>query len=181
MTQRSFRVTTEYISFDPRLRRSWEQGGSWPHANLYYFYEAVVAAHFTLLGHHAIFDYVATRAADKRPVRDHFTRIMHHVVGAEASRYLTTEVDQILRAGAGQPDLFVFRQAAPQDHRVKYPDARLWFFVEVKGPGDRIRENQKRFWRAIAERPDIGLGPERIRVIRPYPEGSQPDELTIEY
>lgn len=181
MAEERFCVATETIWFDPEARRSWQQGGDWPHASLYYFYEAVVAAHFTMLGYHAISDYVATRASDKRPIRHHLTSIMHHVVGVDASRFLTSEVDQIARAGAGQPDLFVFRQATPNDPRVRYSDPRQWFFVEVKGPGDRVRENQKRFWRAIAGRPDLGLGEERIRVVRPCPQGSQSVDSIIEY
>ena len=64
---------------------------------------------------------------------------------------------------SGMPDLFVFRALDPDnDPKVRYEDASEWFFVEVKGPGDRIGANQKKFWHAVAEE----LGPQHIRLFK---------------
>ncbi len=48
------------------------------------------------------------------------------------------------------PDLLVYA-----------PDYSDWFFCEVKGPGDRVRDNQLKFFEALAE-----AGKKPIRVIK---------------
>lgn len=178
---KQYSLLTETIFFNPKDRRSWKDGGDWPHESLYYYYEAFVAAYFTMRGFHVIRDYVATRNQASRNLTTNYTRIFHDVVGEMASRFFTEELDKYCPAGRGQPDLFVFREEFSNDPRVKYPDPSKWFFVEVKGPRDQVSENQKRFWRAVAERTDIGLGPERIRLFRVLPEGATDAEAEVWY
>jgi hypothetical protein len=48
--------------------------------------------------------------------------------------------DWVFANESGQPDLFVY-SASHKD----------WFFCEVKGPGDRVRENQEK-WRGDLEK-----------------------------
>jgi hypothetical protein len=164
-----FEVTAKAVRYDREQRRSWKDGGEWPHANLYHFYEAVAASHFTMRGYHVLRDYLATRTKASRPLVEDYSRIFHRVVGPEASAFFLEHMEDVAPAGVGQPDLFVFREEAPNDPGLYFPDSLLWFFVEVKGAGDSIRDNQLRFWRAVASRPDLGLGPERIRLIRVLP------------
>lgn len=165
-------VKPELVTYDPSIRRSWKNGGEWPNADLYYFHEAVVASHFVLRGYHVLRDYLATRAKGRRSLTTHYSRIFHEVVGPQASAFFMEELDKIAPGSIGQPDLFVFREKNTNDPRVRYGDPRLWFFVEVKGPGDRVGKNQRVFWREVAMREDIGLGPQRVRLFRTAPHGS---------
>ena len=52
----------------------------------------------------------------------------------------TAIADWVFANESGQPDLFVYSASAKD-----------WFFCEVKGPGDRIRDNQKK-WRTGLEK-----------------------------
>ena len=97
------------------------------------------------------------------------------------SEFLITEARQALSADHGQPDLFVFRQDRPNDPKIRYPDSLLWFFVEVKGRGENIRDTQMKYWRLIADREDLDLGPKRIRLYRALPEGKQYEPETFAY
>jgi hypothetical protein len=94
------------------------------------------------------------------------------VVGKEVAEFLLDVVAPQIRSQDGLPDLFVFREDRPNDPKVRFEDPHLWFWVEVKGAGESIRNTQKRFWRLIADRPDLGLGPERLRLFRALPSGS---------
>lgn len=177
----TFRVGEEVAEYDPALRLSWEEGGSWPHAHHYHFHEAVVASHFILRGYHVLREYAFTRPDADRPIASFSTRLFHAVVGPEVSSFFLTHMASVTQQGSGQPDLFVFREEHPRDPKVRYPDPRLWFFVEVKGPGDQVKPSQKVFWREVAIRDDLGLGPERIRLFRTVPRG-EPYELNeVEY
>lgn len=53
--------------------------------------------------------------------------------------------------------------------------------MRVKGPGDRVQGYQKTFWREVAKRTDLGLGPERIRLFRTTPIGVECQLGTVEY
>jgi hypothetical protein len=100
MSKASYSVTTETITVDPSLRRSWQEEGNRPHPGFYGFYEAVVTAHFMLCGYHVIRVYVATRSSDERPLRHRFTRLFHEVVGREVSDFLTSDLGKFAPAGA---------------------------------------------------------------------------------
>jgi hypothetical protein len=174
-------ITPELVTYDPLMRRSWKEGGEWPNADLYYFHEAVVAAHFVLRGYHVLRDYLATRTKGRRSLTTHYSGIFHDVVGPRASAFFMEELDKIAPGSIGQPDLFVFREETANDPRVHYEDPRFWFFVEVKGSGDRIGRNQRAFWREVAKRDDIGLGPQRIRLFRTAPVGRSVNLEAIQY
>jgi hypothetical protein len=177
----SFQVEEEVAYYDPEQRISWPEGGAWPHANHGGFAESVVAAHFVLLGYHVLTQFSSTGLGKSRSVTEHSTALLHAVVRPTVSEFFRTGLSQATAQGAGQPDLFVFREETPNDPKIVYRDPRRWFFVEVKGPGDRVRPNQKAFWRAVAERTDLGLGPEHIRLFRTAPDGEVPDLKTLEY
>lgn len=74
-----------------------------------------------------------------------------------------------------------FALSDPNDPKIKFRDPRLWFFVEIKGPNEGIRKTQKEYWRAIAEREDIGLGPHRIRLFRVVPDDYKDEPKTFYY
>lgn len=178
----SFSVQEEFADYSPSARVSWSDGGSWPHSNHYGFHEAVVSAHFVLLSYHVLRDFRVSSPQTGNPLLDHTTALAHAVVGPEITAYFVNELPELTNSGSGQPDLFVFRAPDnPADLKIHYRDPRLWFFVEVKGPGDVVQPYQETFWRAIAERSDIGLGPERIRLFRTAPEGTMPDLKTHPY
>ena len=177
----SFEVTQEVAYYDPHRRSSWQEGGLWPQSTHGGFAEAVVASHFVLLGYHVLTQFSSTGLGKSRSVTEHSTALLHAVVGPTVSEFFRTGLSQATAQGSGQPDLFVFREETPNDPKIVYRDPRRWFFVEVKGPGDRVRPNQKAFWRAVAERTDLGLGPEHIRLFRTAPDGEVPDLKTLEY
>jgi hypothetical protein len=177
----SFRVQEELAEYDPDLRRSTQEGGSWPHPNHYHFNEAVVASYFLLRGYQVLRGFSSTRLDIKHPIASLSTRILHQVVGPDVSNFFLTELAGATGHGSGEPDLFVFREEHPEDPKIGYPDPRLWFFVEVKGPGDRVSSNQKRFWREVAKRSDLGLGPERIRLFKTAPFGKARQLNVVEY
>jgi len=177
MTDAVFTVEEELVFYDPDLRRSWQEGGDWPHLNHFNFHEAVVAAHFTLRGYHALWDYSATGTKVLRPVARASSNLLQEVVGPEISAFFLNELSDVTNGGSGQPDLFVFREDAPGDPKVRYADPRLWFFAEVKGPGDSVRDNQRTFWREVALR----VGPERIRLFRTLPLGEDCEPQVITY
>jgi len=178
----SFEVEEEVAYYDLERRLSWQEGGLWPHLNHYNFHEAVVAAYFVLRGYHVLWDYSSTSLLSKRPVARTSSQLFHEVVGPDVSAFFLGDLATATRGGSGQPDLFVFREEEPPaDKKVKYLDPRLWFFVEVKGPRDRVGPNQRAFWKAVAERTDLGLGPERIRLFRTAPCGEEPELKPVDY
>jgi hypothetical protein len=163
-----FTVDEEIAYYDPEDRRSWDEGGTWPHSHHYHFNEAVVAAHFVLQGYHVLRDFSSTRPQLKRrPLAAHSTALLHDIVGSEASAFFQGELEAATRGGTGEPDLFVFREDHPRDPKYRFVDDRDWFFVEVKGPGDVVGDEQRRFWHLVAER----LGEGRIRLFRTAPRG----------
>lgn len=172
----AFSVLEQVVEYDPARRLSWQEGGSWPHSNHFHFHEAAAAAHFTLLGYQVLRDYGLRPA--KRATTTHATEILHSVVGPDVSAFLVSDAfSGATDDGSGLPDLFLFRALDPEaDPKIKYADACPWFFVEVKGPGDRVQDNQKVFWRAIAEK----YGPQHIRLVRTTPNGTicSPEEVT---
>jgi hypothetical protein len=176
-----FEVEEELVHYDPERRRAWPEGGDWPHSNHFGFNEAVVASHFLLRGYHVVGDYCSTSSVDGRRARAHYTSMVHDVVGSDVSEFLKTDLAALCPDGSGEPDLFVFREETPNDPKIAYSNPLLWFFAEVKGPGDQVRDTQTRWWRAVAERTDIGLGPERIRLFRTAPAGEIPELLSYRY
>jgi hypothetical protein len=156
-----FRIKEELIFYDPDLRLSVKEGGTWPHPNHYGFCEAVVAAHFIMRGYQVLTDYSASSRRPEREVKHHFSCLFRHVVGEKAAKYIG-ELGGDYR-GSGQPDVFVFCEGRSQDP--KCDPLTKWFFAEAKGK-DKVSDSQKKFWRAIAEREDIGLGPQRIKLFR---------------
>jgi len=176
-----YTITEHLVCYDPGLQLSWAEGGTWPHKNHYGFHEAVVAAHFRLLGYEVLHDYNSTKKSATRPVCNFYTKLFHEIIGERISHFLRTEVRGRLNADYGQPDLFVFREERPNDPKIQYPDPLLWFFVEVKGPGESIRDTQLVYWRLIADREDLGLGPKRIRLYRALRKGTRQKPQTFEY
>lgn len=174
----AFVVWEEIAYYDPDSRLAWDEGGQWPHANHYHFNEAVVASRFVLQGYTVLRDFSSTRPhVKRRPLAAHSTALLHDVVGAEASAFFSQELEAATDGGTGEPDLFVFREDHPNDPKYRYPDEREWFFVEVKGPGDVVSEEQKHFWHLVAER----LGESRIRLFRTAPVGEAVELETVEY
>ncbi len=173
-----FTVTEEVAWYDPERRLSWREGGEWPHPNHFHFHESVVAAHFIMRGYHVLRDCGCTRDFDSgRPLSVHSTRLLHDVVGSEATEFMTGELAEATASGTGEPDLFVFREEHPNDPKYHYDDPRLWFFVEVKGPEDVVSEDQKAFWHKVAER----FGSDRIRLFRTCPHGENFEPEDVEY
>lgn len=177
-----FNVREELAEYDSALRVAWPDGGTWPHSNHYGFNEAVVAAHFALRGYEVLRHFRVAHTATGDPVVDHTTALMHAVVGPEVSDFFASTLDEITNHGSGQPDLFIFRAPDnPNDPKIRFGDPRLWFFVEVKGPGDKVQSYQRTFWRAVAEQEDLGLGPDRIRLFRTAPTGTAPELKILGY
>jgi hypothetical protein len=177
----NFSVTETVVEYDPRLRLSWKEGGSWPHSNHYGFHETVVAAHFTLLGYHAFYEYSVTKDPQDDSRKDFNCRVFRSVVGDEVAVWLRTAFGT---DDTGQPDLFVYRDPDnPNDPKIRYSDPLLWLWVEVKGVHsgqvESVRGTQKAFWRLIASH-EL-LGPERIRLVRAIPKGSTYQPRTISY
>jgi len=172
-----FCVMEQLVEYDPVRRLSWQADGTWPHANHFHFHEAVVSAHFILLGYNALRDYGIEKSHKSQTT--HATQILHSVVGPVASEFLlSSRFSEATDGRSGLPDLFVFRALAPaNDPKVRYKDPADWFFVEVKGPGDRVGENQKKFWHAVAEE----LGPERIKLFKTTPKGTPCCTGEVEY
>jgi len=177
MTGTIFTVVEEVVPYNPEQRRSWQEGGSWPHSHHFNFHEAVVAAHFTLLGYHVLWDYSSTGFGPNRPVARASSRLLHEVVGPDVSAFFLGDLADATRGGSGQPDLFVFREDSSADPKVKYLDPRLWFFIEVKGPDDSVHSNQKAFWREVALR----LGQDKIRLFRTVPDGTEYTPQPVQY
>ncbi|PIX25722.1 MAG: hypothetical protein COZ69_02400 [Deltaproteobacteria bacterium CG_4_8_14_3_um_filter_45_9] len=179
-----FRIKEHIVYYDPQRRRSWNEGGTWPHKNHYGFHEAVIAADFRLRGYEVIHDYSMTKTKPLRNVTNYFTKLVHGFVSRRATRFFTTELKEITGSDDGQPDLFVFHQDTPNDPKIRYPEYPenlLWFFVECKGPDEAIRETQRKFWRAIAERDNIDLGIKRLNLFRALPEGYKYEPKEYEF
>ena len=171
-------VTEEIVYFDPEDRLTWPDGGPWPQSSGGGFVEAAVAAYFTLRGYHVLQQFRTTsRTVSKRPVIRHSTELLYDVVGEEVSDFLRNELALDNPQDSGQPDLFIFREETPNDPKINYEDPRVWFFVEVKGPGDQVRDNQKAWWAALASR----FGPERIRLARVVQSGDESEPAVVEY
>ena len=179
-------IKEEVIRYDPNERLSYDEGGEWPHLNHYGFHEAVVAAHFRRKGYIALhdyncsYDYTSEEKSSVRPIREYFTKLFHEIVKPQISEFMKTELKQTLGTDYGQPDLFVFQAFNFKDPKISYSDLP-WFFVEVKGPNETIRDTQLRYWRLIANRRDLGLGEERIRLFRAIPIGMKYEAHTFEY
>ena len=172
-----YSLTEEIVTYDPSSRLSCKQGGDWPHPNHYGFREAVVAAHFILRGYHVLTDYSTTYPKTSRLVKQHYSAIFHEIVGHEITDFMQ-KLGKRYGVDRGQPDLFVFQEKTPNDPKIKF---RPWFFAETKGPNEGIRKTQKDYWREIAEREDIGLGPHRIRLIRVVPDDYKGEPKTFYY
>ena len=178
----SFTVTESIIHYDPELRESVAYGGTWPHSNHFGFVEAATAAHYIQRGYNVLREFCTTsREVRHGGLAYHSTQLLHDIVGPEVSEYFTTEVAEVCRNGSGEPDLFMFRAFNPNDPKVSYPEGPSWFFAEVKGPRDVVRENQKLFWRRLVSRPDLGLGPDRLVLVRAVPVGASVTPATIDY
>ena len=176
------RVTEEVAYYEPGLNLSWAEGGTWPHKNHYGFAEAVVCSYFILRGYKVLTRYSATGQTEPDFLTKANNRIFREVVGSKIANYLRDEYRAGRLDDRGEPDLFVFRREDnPEDPKIKYADDRTWFFVEAKNEKDRVRETQKRFWRAVAEREDLGMGPSRIRVFRVLPNGARFEPVMTEY
>lgn len=174
----AFTVQEEVAFYDPESRRAWDEGGTWPHSNHYHFNEAVVAAHFVLLGYQYLRAFSSTKpSVARRPLAAHSTALLHDIVGPDVSTFFTQDLAAATNAGTGEPDLFVFREEHPNDPKHRYLDDRDWFFVEVKGPGDLVSAQQKHFWRCVAEK----LGQGRVRLFRTAPYGEPPVLEVIDY
>jgi len=173
------RVEEELVYFDPGDRLSWQEGGVWPHSNHCGFVEAIAAAYFVKRGYHVLREFCTTKREVGRSgsLLRHSTHLMHDVVGEEVSSFLCSELVTRNRNGSGEPDLFVFREDHPNDPKIHYADPRPWFFVEVKGPGDSVRDNQKTWWSEFADR----FGSDQIRLVRVAPIGEVIEPATIEY
>ena len=176
-----FSVTETVVEYDPQQHLSWREGGAWPHSNHDWFHEAVVAAHFMLLGYHVFHEYSATKDIQDGSRRDYNSRIFRSIVGDEVVGWLRESFGS---DDSGQPDLFIYRDPDnPNDPKIRYIDPLLWFWVEVKGIHngrvEPIRGTQKAFWRMIASH-EL-LGPERVRLVRAIPKGSTYQPRTISY
>lgn len=172
-----YSLTEEIVTYDPSSRLSYKEGGDWPHPNHYGFREAVVAAHFIRRGYHVLTDYSTTYPKTSRSVKRHYSTIFREIVGKEITDFMQ-ELGRDLGVDCGQPDLFVFQEEKPNDLKINF---RPWFFGETKGPNEGIRETQKKYWRAIAEGENIGLGPQRIRLFRVVPKGYKVERKTFYY
>ncbi len=167
-------ITAEPFYFSQEDARRWDN----EHANRANFVEAIVAAHFVKRGYHVLRDFCTTNR-DVQPVgslKSHSTQLLHDVVGEEVSHFLCSDLAADNPLGYGEPDLFVFREDRP-DPKLMYSDPRLWFFVEVKGPKDTVRDNQTAYWRALAD----GSGENRLILARVAPAGTTPALDHIEY
>jgi len=173
------RVKEELVYFDSDDRRSWQEGGVWPHSTHGGFVEAIAAAYFIKQGYQVLSEFCTTRRKVGRPhgLLQHSTLLMHDVVGDEVDSFLCSEMAAHNSKGYGEPDLFVFREDHPNDPKIHFDDPRLWFFVEVKGPGDSVRDNQKAWWSEFADR----FGSDRIRLVRVAPAGQAIEPKIIEY
>ena len=176
-----FTIKEQVVYYKPEWRKSWAEGGTWPHKNLYGFHEAVVATHFRLQGYEVIHDYSVTNITPPRLVTLHFTRLVHDFIGKAVSEFLINDLKRTIGGDGGQPDLFVFHEDTPNDPKIKYPENFLWFFVECKGPDETIRETQLKFWRMIAQRDDLDLGCKRMKLFRALPEGCQYEPKEYEF
>jgi hypothetical protein len=172
-----YSLTEEIVTYDPSRRLSYKEDGDWPHPNHYGFREAVVAAHFILRGYHVLTDYSTTYPKTSRLVKRHYSAIFREIVGQKMADFMQ-KMARKYGVDSGQPDLFVFQQETPKDPKIKY---RPWFFAEIKGPNEGIRKTQKEYWRAIAEREDIGLGPQRISLFRVVPKDYKVEPKTFYY
>jgi hypothetical protein len=161
-----YSLKEEIVVYDPSRRLSYKEDGDWPHPNHYGFREAVVASHFILRGYHVLTDYSTTYPKTSRLVKRHYSAIFRQIVGQEIADFMQ-KLGKRYGVDRGQPDLFVFQEKKPNDLKIKF---RPWFFAETKGPNEGIRKTQKDYWREIAKREDIGLGPHRIRLIRVVPD-----------
>jgi hypothetical protein len=175
-----YSLTEEIVKYDRSRRLSYKEDGDWPHPNHYGFHEAVAAAHFILRGYHVLTDYSTTYPKTSRLVKRHYSTIFREIVGQEITDFMQ-KLRRRYGVDSGQPDLFVFREETPNDPKIKFRDPRLWFFVETKGPNEGIRKTQKEYWRAIAEREDIALGPHRIRLFRVVPDDYKGEPKTFYY
>ena len=170
-----FKIKEQVVYYKREWRKSWADEGTWPHLNLYGFHEAAVAAHFKLQGWEVIHDYSVTNIAPPRLVTLHFTKLVHDFVGRPISDFFINDLKKMIGGDSGQPDLFVFHEPTPNDPKINYPgypEDLLWFFVECKGPDEPIRETQLNFWKLIADRDDLDLGPKRIKLFRALPCGT---------
>ncbi len=167
-----FKIKEQIVYYKEEWRRSWADGGTWKHSNRYGFHEAVVAAHFRLRGWEVVRDFSVTNMTPQKQVTRNFTKLVHDFVGKPISDFFINELKKTA-GDSGQPDLFVFHEATPNDPKIKYPgypEDLLWFFVECKGLDEPIRETQLNFWRLIAQKDDdLDLGSKRIRLFRALP------------
>ena len=115
-----------------------------PHQRMYHFFEWLSAiVLYEATGYRSLVEgYTAKTHPGKR-------ERLEWMVGPEMFRWLDAHQ-------SGQPDLFVYRM-----------ETKSWFFCEVKGPGDRMRENQKE-WSACFSKylQDRSINGRRIRELR---------------
>ena len=70
-----------------------------------------------------------------------YTAMSHPAKREKLQAFLRPELYKwLLENESGQPDLFVFQ-----------PKTGDWFFCEVKGEGDRVRDNQRIWSKSLAE------------------------------
>jgi hypothetical protein len=173
--ERTRSLTAVPFYFTPEEALEWDS----EHDNRAGFVEAVVAAHYVRRGYHVLRDFCTTdrEVAPKDGLKWHSTQLLHDVIGSAVSQYLCSQLASRNRLGYGEPDLFVFREAHPNDPKLHFLDPRLWFFVEIKGPRDKVRDNQLAFWSDLAD----GTGDNRLVLARVAPVGTRPRLETVEY
>ncbi len=119
----------------------WEHEGLFNHSDLsiirkqywrgYHFGEWFTALHFWKKGYNVLIEKYAFRKHKKA-----FSTAVE-VVGKDGMDFLARQA----RSVAQPPDLLVFD-----------PDAKFYFFAEVKRERDRLREKQRRFFEEIEKR-----------------------------
>jgi hypothetical protein len=153
-------ITESSVFFTPADGALWDEA----HANRSGFVEAFVASLYVARGYHVLRDFCTT-SRDVKPVgglKWHSTQLLHDVVGETVSDFLCTDLAARNPLGYGEPDLFVFREEHPNDPKIHFPDDHPWFFVEVKGPGDKVREGQTVFWGELED----AFGHDLVRLVR---------------
>ena len=163
------------VFFTPDDAAAWDSA----HANRSGFVEALVAAHYVKQGYHVLREFCTT-SRDVKPkggLKWHSTQLLHDVVGSDVSCFLQEQMAGDNPLGYGEPDLFVFREPHPNDPKINFPDTREWFFVEVKGPRDKVRDNQLVFWGQLED----AFGPNLVTLVRVAREGSRPQLERVSY
>jgi len=139
-------VKEEKLSFDQDLKQKWLSGKlriKWKkqspdlfdegdarianNQSRYHFYEWLAAIHYYKLGFNVLVEQYIYNPHKRK------LGILKKLIGADGISFLRSKIKT---SRTQPPDLFVYK-------------GRKFFFVEVKGPGDKLQENQKKFFEEI--------------------------------